>query len=501
MNDHHPIDKLAKLSRADLKRGSKDQLIDLVLVLVEQNKELLAQNRHLTAQNKMLIERNNQLQDRVEILERRLNMNSTNSSKPPSSDPPGTSKKKRPNKNKKRRKRGGQKGHKGSHRNLVPEDQVNNFVDLKPSRCKRCGGRNLKIDANHPWRHQVVELLKILSEITEYRIYAGICEDCGYSTRAKLPKGVSIRNFGPRLESFVAYLTGSCHLAKRPVQELLRDVFSIFMSLGAISACEAKVSESLEIPYTEARQAAEKVDMAHADESGWREGLSTAWLWVFVTTYLTVFMVDKRRSQEAAKQLLNKFKGILVCDRYGAYNIHKGLRQFCWAHLLRKFYGFSELSGEAGQIGKQLVDKTHLMFHWLNRVRDGTMKRKTFKKKMQKLKVDIEALLRHGDQSGHAKMAGSCKRILKLSKYLWTFIDHEQVPPTNNEAERAIRTVVLWRKGSFGTQSERGSRFVERILTVVASCRRQGRSAFEFLTESRRTHLNGSPVPTLLPAT
>jgi transposase len=495
------IDKLAKLSRRDLEQIPKEQLLDLVLVLIEQNRELSEQNRKLTAQNQMLIERNSQLQERVENLERRLHMNSTNSSLPPSSDPPSTNKKP-PRKNKKRkRKRGGQKGHKGSCRQMLPEDQVDHFVDLTPCSCERCGGLKLKTDPNDPWRHQVVELQEILTQITEYRMHNGICKKCGHHTRASLPNEVSTRNFGPKLESFVAYLSGSGHLSKRRIQELLQDVFKTSMSLGAISGCEATVSESLKVAYIEAHQAAEKVDIAHADESGWREGLSTAWLWVMVTNYLVVFMVDKRRSQEAAKRLLNKFDGILVCDRYGAYNIHKGLRQFCWAHLLRHFYGFSELPGEAGRIGEKLVSKTHTMFHWLHRVRDGTMERKDFKDRMQKLKVEIEDLLILGKQCGQKNISGTCKQIMKKSHYLWIFVEHEQVPPTNNEAERAIRKVVLWRKGSFGTQSERGSRFVERILTTISTCRKQGRSVFEFLTDSRLAHINRTPFPTLLPST
>jgi hypothetical protein len=419
---------------------------------------------------------------------------------PPSSDPPSAPKRKTKGK-KNKRKRGGQKGHKGSRRTLIPEDKVDKIEDLVPCACERCGSKHLHVDHRHPWRHQVVEIAEILSAVVEYRIHSGLCGGCGHRTKAALPKGVTPRNFGPRLESFVAFLSGGCHLSKRHIQELLDDVFGVSISLGAITECESKVCQSLEAAYEEAHLSAQDADVAHADESGWREGLSMAWLWVLVTTSLVVFRVDRSRSQEAAKKLLKKFTGTLVCDRYGGYNIHQGLRQFCWAHLLRKFYAFAELPDEAGKIGEDLVEKTLLMFHWLNRVRDGTMTRKKFKKQMQKNLIDeIEAILRRGQECGQEKMAGTCKRILKTSKFLWTFVEHEQVPPTNNDAERAIRKVVLWRKGSFGTQSSRGSRFAERVLTVVGTCKRQERSVFKFLTASRFAHLNKSPYPSLLPA-
>ena len=139
MSVDHNSELLSNLSREALQYFSKDQLIDLVLVLVEQNK--------------MLVEQNKMLQARVEELERRLNVNSTNSSKPPSSDPPGTDKKKPPKKKKRKRKRGGQKGHKGHHRALIPEEQVNKFVDQKPCTCEECGGHNMKVDFNDPDSH------------------------------------------------------------------------------------------------------------------------------------------------------------------------------------------------------------------------------------------------------------------------------------------------------------------------------------------------------------
>ena len=453
----------------------------MVLLLVDQNKKIPI------------------LEARIAELERRLGMNSGNSSKPPSSDPPGNNPK-RKGKRKSKRKRGAQKGHKGHHRSLVPEDQVSNLESVAPEFCAHCGGTHLEIDFTNPWRHQVWDLPQIKPLINEWRMGEGICMDCGLSTRADLPAGVPTGQFGPNLEALVAYLSGACHQSKRFIQAMLEDVFGVEMCLGSVSKCEKNISEALANSVEEAKQAVQQADLAHADETGWREENKKAWLWVMLTSCLTVFMIDRSRKQESAKRLLGGFLGILVCDRYGAYNIHMGLRQFCWAHLLRKFVGFSELKGKAGRIGDQLVDKTLLMFKWWHRIRDGTLKRRTFQRRMIKLRIEIEDLLIEGEVYGHEHMAGTCKRIIEQSEYLWTFVDHEDVPPTNNAAERAIRRAVLWRKGCFGTQSKTGSRFVERILTVAATCRQQGRGILEFLVHSRQAHLDGSSTPSLLAA-
>ena len=472
---------LPEMTREMLQQAPREKLIEIILLLQEQNKQIAV------------------LEAKVSELERKLGMNSSNSSKPPSSDPPGKRKKRR-KKKKSRRKRGAQPGHKGHHRELMPQEKVNKLEIVKPRFCEKCGGIHLKIDCSDPWRHQVWDLPEIEAIVSEWQMVRGTCGDCGHETQAKLPEGVPSGNFGIRVHTAVSLLSGVYHQSKRFIQDIMEDFFGIDISLGSISSCEKRISSAIKKPVEQAHQHAQKAGVMYADETGWRECNKKAWLWVAVTSTVTVFMVHLSRSREAARKLLGAFGGILGSDRWSPYRVHGGLRQFCWAHLSRRFIGFSEMKGEAGKIGKQLVDKTNLMFKWWHKIRDGTLKRRTFKSRMVKLRMEISALLVDGEICGKRPMAGVCKRLLAEEKHMWTFVYHEGVEPTNNTAERAVRQGVLWRKISFGTQSERGSRFVERIMTVSATCRQQDRDVFEFIHDACSAQLLGHSAPSLLPA-
>lgn len=470
---------LPEMTREMLQKAPREKLIDIVLLLQEQNKQIAV------------------LEAKVAELERRLGLNSSNSSKPPSSDPPKTRQKRK--RKKKRRKRGGQKGHEGHHRTLVPVEQVSRLLRLAPRRCERCGGVHLVVDWSKPWRHQVWEAPRVQPDITEYQMHSATCLDCSHSNQASLPKGVTRECFGPRLQALVATFSGVYHLSKRLIQQLLKDLIGVDISLGAISACEKAVSQAIEKPYEEAHEHVQDANVLYADETGWSEANKRAWIWVAVTSMVTVFKLNTGRGRNAARKLLGCFKGLLVSDRWAPYRVHEGTRQLCWAHLLRTFKGFSELRGKAGKIGTELVEKVGEVFAWYHRVRDGTLLESTFKRRMVERKIEIGVLLIDGEMLGVRPMSGICKRILAEEEHLWTFVDHD-VEPTNNNAERALRKGVLWRKISYGTQSENGSRFVERIMTAAATCQQQGRNVFDYLTEACEARRHGRDAPSLLPS-
>jgi len=471
-----------QLTRAELEKLSKAELIDIILFQQEQIAALTAQVLALEAQ--------------VEELKRRLNMNSQNSSKPPSSDTPGAERPK--SKDGEKRRPGGQPGHEGHHRELLPVEEVDRVIAVKPSACEHCG-RKLDGQDPQPARHQVWEIPPVQPYVEEFQLHGFWCPDCGGFTRAALPEGVPTGAFGPRLEATTAIFSGVYRMSKRSLESILADFFHVPISLGSICACEASVSEALAEPVNEAWECAQSAEVLHADETGWRENNNKAWLWVAVTSMATVFMVHAKRGQEAARELLGAFAGILVSDRWNAYNCYRGIRQWCWAHLRRDFTAFSEYKGKAGAIGQALLDKTDQMFHWWHRVRDGTLKRTTFRQYMWRLRADVEELLREGTQCGQKNMERSCKRILKGAHFLWTFVSVEGVEPTNNAAERAVRPGVQWRKGSFGTQSAQGSHFVERIMTAAATCKQHDRNVTDYIAQACHARLHGRLAPSLLP--
>ncbi len=440
---------LNKLDRGALKKLSHDQLCKIVLILLERDRKLTR---------------------RVEELERRLNQNSNNSSKPPSSDMPGTPR--GPKEPASGKKPGGQPGHQANFRAPFPKGRVDEFKAVVPKKCGHCQSALTGHDSK-PDRHQVVELPPIEMGITEYFLHSLKCRRCGRITRAKLPEGVSRRLMGPRLTATVAMLGGCFRLSKREVQALLKALFSLEVSLGAVSGCEKAATTALAPAVGEALGYARAQPSGNMDETGWREKRKLAWLWTLVTPGVTVFQVHASRSRHAMKALLGGFSGVLTSDRFGAYNSFQGKRQICWAHLQRDFEAFRAMRGKPGSIGKRLQTRAKRLFVLWHKVRAGTLSRRRFLKRLPYHRQIVEGLLREGATLAHGtNIRRTCRRILKLKKSLWTFAQTKGVEPTNNAAERALRPAVLWRKGSFGTHSGQGSRFVESILTVRATLKK-----------------------------
>jgi transposase len=262
------------------------------------------------------------------------------------------------------------------------------------------------------------------------------------------------------------------------------------------------LDDALGAPVEEAHTYVHAQEVAHLDETSWRQGEKRAWLWVAVTSLVTVFVVRLSRSGQVARELLGEaFAGILVTDRYSAYNWYPvRWRQLCWAHLLRDFAAMRDRGGRSEELGEALLAQAHQMFQWWHRVCEGTLKRSTFRSYMSPLRREVERLLEAGSRSGVPKTAGTCQDILKRREALWTFVQVVGVEPTNNAAERSIRPGVLWRKSSFGTQSEEGSRFVESMMTVVSTLKQQQRNVLAYLIAACEAALRGEMAPSLLPA-
>jgi transposase len=451
--------------------------------------------RQLEKENAALKEHITVLEKRIEELERQLRMNSQNSSKPPSSDPPGMAiaLPSLP----RRKKRGAQKGHRPFMRALLPPEKVTQSIEIKPQACC-CGSTNLKETQKEPLRHQVIDIPPIEPVVTEYIQPVYRCKDCGALVYQPLPDTIKRRYFGQGLLALVGILTGSLNTSKRKALAFINEVFGVPMSLGGLSHCEEQISQALAQPYQKLFEYMQQQTTAHADETGWPRGnRQKGWLWTLCCTTAAVFLIQAGRGQAAAKKLLGAFAGILHCDRWSGYNCFAGLRQLCWAHLKRDFQALSEVKGAMGRIGVELFALAKQILHLRKRVRDGTLNWKTFQRRMESLIPRVEILLARGAGSSQP-LAGQCRRIFNQRQYLWTFVYDARVEPTNNLAERVVRQAVLWRKGSFGTQSQRGARYAERILTICATCRLQRRSVIEYLRDACRCHLNDIPVPLLI---
>jgi transposase len=433
---------------------------------------------------------------RIAELEERLGKDSTNSSKPPSSDPPSV--KRRPPAPASGRKRGGQPGHRHHTRALVPPERVRQVIDCKPPAC-RCCGLDLHGDDPEPLRRQVAEVPPIEPTVDEYRLHRLVCPGCGTSTCGTLPPGVPAGAFGPRLRAILSVLAGAYRLGKRPIRQLAADLLGLSISTGMISRLERPAAAELEAPVEEMRRYVRDAASAHIDETSWKQGRDKAWLWAAVTRLVTVFAIATSRGAEVAKDLLGTDRRkVVVSDRFKSYTWIKR-RQFCWAHLDRDFQAMVDRGGESAEVGRALLGHSERLFDWWHRVRDGTMARATLRSNVAMLRFSFRDDLRRGEACPCAKTAATCRELLAGETHLWTFVRVEGVEPTNNDAERALRHGVIYRKTSGGTDSESGSRFVERILSVVATCRQQEINALDYLTGCYRAHLEGRPIPSLIP--
>jgi transposase len=251
----------------------------------------------------------------------------------------------------------------------------------------------------------------------------------------------------------------------------------------------------------EARHFVQQQKAQYVDETSWREGGRMKWLWVNATTDVTAFNVLGGRSQMDAKRIINESaKGVVTTDRYWSYNwLSLCRRQICWAHLARDFQAMVERAGDSATLGQALLKQVKRLFVLWHKVQDGDLCREQLQAAIRPVRQCVKKLLEAGVGGEHKKTRNTCANILKVEKSLWTFVRVEGVEPTNNAAERALRRAVLWRKKSFGTQSVSGSRFVERILTVVTTLRQQSRGVLEYLTEACRSMLGGEVQRGLIP--
>ena len=439
------------------------------------------------------------LENRLNDLENRLKLNSTNSSKPPSSDPIGM--KRKPPARPTGRKRGGQPGHRKVHRPLVPPEQVRETTHCKPATCRRCN-HGLAGDDPEPLIHQVAEVPKIVPVVDEYRLHRLTCPVCGETTCGTLPAGVSRGGFGPYLQAVLAMLAGVYRLSKRQIQQVAADLFSLSISTGMIAKLERQSAGALATPYNELAIAVHEAKVANIDETSWREHRCKVWLWATVTRLFTVFAIAKGRSAAVAKTLLGSQDDQVVgSDRFSAYDwIMARWRQVCWAHLRRDFQAMIDRGKDGERIGQRLLSLSNRLFRHWHRVRDGTLEWSAFQERMRCLRREVRQALEEGSRCSCAKTAATCFEILKVEEGLWAFARVKGVEPTNNAVERALRHAVIWRRISGGTDSAEGSRFVERMLTVVATCRQQGRNVLDYLTSCFEADRRGQAVPSLLPA-
>jgi transposase len=484
-------------------RALRRRIIDLEQTDPQQRiAELEAANRSLQVQLDDALamlgqqqEQTRQLQQQLADTTAKLNTNSSNSSLPPSSDRFHVKRRPPPAADQSRKKRGGQPGHRRHQRLLVPSDQVRQTIPCKPDTCRRCG-RPLTGTDPIPLRHQVAELPIVRPDIVEYQLHRLSCPWCHTRTCGRLPPEVK-GQFGPRLEATLSLLAGRHRLGLRPVVTLASDLWGLDISPGMVSKLQRHTAEALLVSWVEVALHV-RTQNVNIDETPWREGQQRAYLWGVVSPVASLFHIAYGRTRRIAEKLLGQdYAGVATCDRLKSY-WWIGRLQWCWAHLRRDFQAMIDRGNAGRVIGESLLGQSNRLFHLWHQVNQGTLSRARFRTAIWPVRQAVRRALRRGQACGCSKTAGTCKELLAHEAWLWTFVDVAGVEPTNNAGERAERQGVLWRKTSGGTDSSQGSRFVERVLTVVHTCRQQGKSVLDYLGECIRAWRHGRAPPALL---
>jgi transposase len=439
-----------------------------------------------------------QLQEHLADARAKLATNSTNSSLPPSSDRFHGKRRPPPAADQPRKKRGGQPGHPQHLRQLVPAELVRQTIPCKPATCRRCGRPLTGTDPN-PLRHQVAELPVVVPDVVEYQLHRLTCPCCHTSTCGTLPAEVK-GQFGPRLEATLALLAGQCRLGLRPIVGLADALWNLDISPGMVSKLRRHTAEALHVPWVQVAMYV-RTQNVNIDETLWHEAKKRVYLWGVATPLAVLFRIAKGRTAQIAQELLGKqYAGVATCDRLKSYWWIKRL-QWCWAHLRRDFQAMID-RGKPGQaIGESLLGQSNTLFHLWHQLAEGKLSRTQFQEAMKPVREAVRLTLQRGKKSRCRKTAGTCKELLDHEEWLWTFVGVEGVQPTNNEAERTERHGVLWRKTSGGTDSPQGSRFVERVLSVVHTCQRQSKKVLDYLTACIQARRHNRAPPSLLSET
>jgi len=487
--------------------------------LQRENERLRRENEEL---RRKVAEREKQITDaekQIADLERQLGLrkrNSTNSSKPPSSDGLAGEQRPRGRKHKSKRKPGGQPGHPGHHRPLIPTAEVSAIEVVLPKQCRLCGKSlpqkpSQVTTEGEPWRHQVTEIPPVKPHITEYQLPNVVCGDCGKATRAPLPEQIA-GHFGPQLTALIAYWTVVCRLPRRLVEAMLADVLGIEISLGSTQKAWEEVSQAVAQPVQQLQEQLPREAVLNVDETGWRTNGDKRWIWALVAQQFVFYVVASTRGAEVLVSLLGAvFRGILCSDRWVVYlTYHSGRMQLCWAHLKRNILGIADYarSPSARQFCRDALAIVARLFRLWYRFRGDLRDRRGNPQPLDRdqlflksipLQKKLFALAEAHLDDADREVRNLATALFMHFERLFTFLEEEGVEPTNNVAERILRTAVQWRKISFGNRSRNGEIATARLLTVTQTCKRQQRHVLSYLTDAVRCHRRRAVAPSMLP--
>lgn len=442
---------------------------------------------------------------RVAVLEKenaelreQLSKSSSNSHRPPSSDSPYKAK---PPGKKGKRKPGGQPGHKGVTRAWVPADKVHERKVIRVPRCPCGTSLEGEPATTGTWSRQVVEVPAIEPHVTEYVFEAVACPCCARKNAPEVPPEAATAT-GPNLTALAATLVGEYHLSRDAAASLLGSALGMPICAATVQACCEAVSRALE-PATDAVDAALPLSsVLHLDETSWKQRKELRWLWIAVGDAVTAFAIHARRgAQQLETWFPHGYDGVVTCDRWRPYE-RFDRRQLCWSHLERDLQAVIDGARAGAEPATRALAGADTMFDAWHRFKKSEITRAELQDLTARFRTQFSTFCTLGTRQKRDRKWRSLGRdLLRQWDAVFRFLDTDGVEPTNNAAERGLRAGVLWRRISQGTRTDAGTRFVQRIMTATANCRRQARSVLRFLADTLLAHRAGLATPSLLPTT
>lgn len=477
------------------------------------------QQREIERLREQVVERERQIADaekQIADLERQLatrKKNSTNSSKPPSSDGlAGTQRRRCSPRKKSGRKPGGQPGHMGQERQWV--EKADRTEEVLPLQCKHCETALPQTPEERQTTgeascRRIVDLPEaILPVVTEYQYPKLVCPGCQKGTRAEL-RSEHAHQIGERLTAVVSYLISARKMTRRDVRATLQDLFGVDISVGSVQKAWEETADAVEAPYAEVQEALATESVLNSDETGSRTNGEKRWVWVLCSSWFVFYHIARSRGVEVLVELLGEaFAGILCSDRCPTYlSYHRGLAQFCWAHLQRTLKGIGEFASTADAVhfARDMLSAVERMFGlWYQfRGEAGSGERLLTRTELIQQSLPVQKkICRLAEKyldSEDRDVRNLARAFYVHWDKLFTFIEQEGVEPTNNVSEQAMRLFVLIRKITYGNRSAKGEIALARLITVTQTCKLQQRPLLSYLLTAVHCHRRRQPAPSLRP--
>jgi transposase len=480
MNQNLPQD----LDRESLNQLSKEELVNMI---IEQSKVI------------------RELQQEIERLKVSRDLDSSNSSKPPSQDIHKKSENKKAppqdQSNQPKKKPGGQPGHQGKTRKGF--GRVDRYEILRPSDCAYCGQKTfaplVKVE-----KHAVAQLVERPIEIVEYQRQTCVCESCGNVQAASWPEDIIPgQDLGVSLQAFLGWANNYAHMPYEKQQEMLWELGQINIGLGTLVATNERIQQAIEPSITELSNWLKQTQPnIHVDETPWSVKGTKEWLWIVANSEFCLFTAADTRSRAELSAILGtQYQGVIISDDFSVYNGYQATaQQKCLAHLRRHFKKLIQLPGLHNQaIGEAFVSLIDEAFRhyaqWFQ-----TLECASYNDWVNKFKAKLHSSIDQWIDKAGATAGQLLRSLRDKAHQWWYFLDNPEVPPDNNQAERSLRLAVTKRKVSGGSRSMERFQHTANLLTVVQTCRRQGRSVIDFFAQALIADSNNfQSCPSLLP--